>query len=155
MSTEHGTPELPPLPVDFRPAKTRAVLLAAAVAIFVVVSAVALLLDSLSPAEKTSFVFTAALLAGILVLLARPRVRADEDGVTVVNITRVRRLAWAEIVRVNLRTGDAWVFLDLSDGTSMPVLGIQPGNGRVAAVRDARLLRALAERHSSELPSGG
>ncbi len=106
MSTEHGTPELPPLPVDFRPAKTRAVLLAAAVAIFVVVSAVALLLDSLSPAEKTSFVFTAALLAGILVLLARPRVRADEDGVTVVNITRVRRLAWAEIVRVNLRTGD-------------------------------------------------
>ncbi len=155
MSTEHGTPELPALPVDFRPAKTRAVLLSAAVALFVVVSAVALLLDSLSPAEKTSFVFTAALLAGILLLLARPRVRADEDGVTVVNITRVRRLAWAEIVRVNLRTGDAWVFLDLSDGTSMPVLGIQPGNGRAAAVRDARLLRALAERHSSELPPGG
>ncbi|MGW9367716.1 PH domain-containing protein, partial [Streptomyces albidoflavus] len=48
-----------------------------------------------------------------------------------------------------------WVFLDLSDGTSMPVLGIQPGNGRAAAVRDARLLRALAERHSSELPSSG
>ena len=28
---------------------------------------------------------------------------------------------------MNLRPGDPWVFLDLSDGTSLPALGIQPG----------------------------
>lgn len=89
--------------------------------------------------------FTAALLSGVLVLLSRPKVVADEDGVTVVNITRSRRLAWAEIVKVNLRPGDPWVFLDLSDGTSLPALGIQPGIARESAIRDARALRALAD----------
>lgn len=78
-------------------------------------------------------------------LLSRPKVVADEAGVTVVNLTRTRRLEWAQILRVNLRPGDPWVFLDLSDGTSLPVLGIQPGIARARAIGDARTLRALAE----------
>ncbi|BFO19821.1 hypothetical protein SHKM778_62090 [Streptomyces sp. KM77-8] len=82
--------------------------------------------------------FTAALLAGVLFLLARPKVVADECGVTVVNIVSRRRLDWAEILRVNLRPGDPWVFLDLSDGTSLPALGIQPGIAKQQAIADAR-----------------
>lgn len=82
--------------------------------------------------------FTAALLAGVLFLLARPKIVADEAGVTVVNIVSRRRLDWAEILQVNLRSGDPWVFLDLSDGTSLPALGIQPGIARRRAVADAR-----------------
>ncbi|MBT3163383.1 PH domain-containing protein [Streptomyces sp. Vc74B-19] len=140
---------LPELPVTFRPGVTRAVLLTAGVALFVVVSLIGLLLSGLGPGERTSFVFTAALLAGVLFLLARPKVVADETGVTVVNIVNRRRLAWPEILQVNLRSGDPWVFLDLSDGTSMPVLGIQPGMARQRAVADARALRALAEAHSA------
>ncbi len=93
--------------------------------------------------------FTAALLAGVLFLLARPKVVADETGVTVVNIVHRRRLEWAEILQVNLRSGDPWVFLDLSDGTSLPALGIQPGIARQRAVADARALRALSEAHSA------
>lgn len=57
----------------------------------------------------------------------------------------MRRLDWAEILRVNLRSGDPWVFLDLSDGSSLPTLGIQPGIARAHAIRDARALRALME----------
>ncbi|WP_078878508.1 PH domain-containing protein [Streptomyces sp. NBRC 110035] len=136
---------LPSLPVTFRPGRTRAVLLAAAVGLFAAISLIALLLEQLSPGERLSFVFTAALLAGVLVLLARPKVDADETGVTVVNITTRRRLDWAQILRVNLRPGDPWVFLDLSDGTSLPVLGIQPGIARERAIADARALRVLAE----------
>ncbi|GGT02969.1 membrane protein [Streptomyces tanashiensis] len=138
-------PTTPTLPVTFRPGRTRAVLLTLGVSMFVVVTAVALLLERLGPGERASFVLTAALLSGVLVLLSRPKVVADEDGVTVVNITRSRRLAWAEILKVNLRPGDPWVFLDLSDGTSMPALGIQPGIARETAIRDARALRALAD----------
>jgi len=138
-------PELPALPVTFRPGRTRAVLLTAGAMIFVTITTVALLLEKLGPGERLSFVFTAALLCGVLVLLARPKVVADESGVTVVNIASGRRLDWAEILQVNLRPGDPWVFLDLSDGTSLPVLGIQPGIAREHAVRDARALRALAE----------
>ncbi|MEW2398346.1 PH domain-containing protein [Streptomyces sp. NPDC046862] len=138
-------PDRPALPVTFRPGRTRAVLLTASIAIFAVITVIAMLLEQLSPGERMSFVFTGALLGGVLVLLSRPKVVADESGVTVVNIVGRRRLAWAEIVQVNLRPGDPWVFLNLSDGTSLPALGIQPGIAKKRAIEDARTLRALAE----------
>ncbi|MFF4731371.1 PH domain-containing protein [Streptomyces mirabilis] len=141
-------PDLPTLPVTFRPSLTRAVLLTAGVAIFVVIAAVAMLLEQLSPGEKLSFIFIGALLFGVLLMLSRPKVVADETGVTVVNITTRRHLEWAEILQVNLRPGDPWVFLNLSDGTSLPVLGIQPGIAKQRAIQDARALRALAEARS-------
>ncbi|MET9735017.1 PH domain-containing protein [Streptomyces sp. NPDC006458] len=146
--------ELPALPVTFRPSRTRAVLLTAATAIFVVVSAVALLLERLGPGERVSFVFTAALLSGAVLMLARPRVVADESGVTVVNFASTRRLDWREIVQVNLRVGDPWVFLNLSDGTSLPAIGIQPGIAKEQAIADARTLRALVEARSGHDPEG-
>lgn len=147
-----AAPRPPALPVTFRPGRTRAVLLAAGVMIFVTITTVALLLENLGPGERTSFVLTGALLCAVLVLLARPKVVADASGVTVVNIAGRRRLAWAEILRVNLRPGDPWVFLDLSDGTSLPVLGIQPGIAKQHAIGDARALRALVEAHSLREP---
>ncbi|MDX2564912.1 PH domain-containing protein [Streptomyces sp. TX20-6-3] len=137
--------ETPVLPVTFRPGRTRVVLITMSVAIFAVISLVAVMLERLGPGERASFFLTAALLSGGLLLLSRPKVVADDEGVTVVNITRTRRLAWAEILKVNLRPGDPWVFLDLSDGTSLPALGIQPGIAKESAIRDARALRALAE----------
>lgn len=146
--------DLPALPVTFRPARTRAVLLGAGAAILVVITTVAMLLEQLGPGERLSFILTAALLFGVLLLLSRPKVVADEAGVTVVNIAGRRRLDWAEILRVNLRPGDPWVFLDLSDGTSLPVLGIQPGIARRRAIEDARTLRALVEARSVREPGG-
>ncbi|MFC8364912.1 PH domain-containing protein [Streptomyces griseorubiginosus] len=141
--------EPPALPVTFRPGRTRVVLLTAGVTIFVVITVIALLLEQLGPGERLSFVFTAALLAGVLFLLARVKVVADESGVTVQNIASRRRLEWAEIIQVNLRPGDPWVFLNLSDGTSLPALGIQPGIAKQQAIADARALRALAEARST------
>lgn len=138
-------PALPALPVTFRPTLTRVVLLSVGAAMFAVITVVAFTLEQLSGGERVSFVFTALLFFGVLALLSRPKVVADDSGVTVVNLTRSRRLSWAEIVRVNLRAGDPWVFLDLSDGTSLPALGIQPGIAKAQAIRDARMLRALAE----------
>uniref|UniRef100_A0AAU1I8K0 PH domain-containing protein n=1 Tax=Streptomyces sp. NBC_00180 TaxID=2903632 RepID=A0AAU1I8K0_9ACTN len=144
--------ELPTLPVTFRPGRTRAVLLTAGTAIFVVITAVALMLEKLGPGERLSFVLTGALMFGVLAMLARVKVVADESGVTVVNIATRRRLEWAEIVQVNLRPGDPWVFLNLSDGTSLPALGIQPGIAKQRAIADARTLRALAEARSIRDP---
>ncbi|MGW3953784.1 PH domain-containing protein [Streptomyces sp. NPDC004752] len=138
-------PGPPTLPVTFRPTLTRVILLTAGVAILLVISGVALALEQLGPGERLSFVLTGALIFWVLALLARVKVVADESGVTVVNIASRRRLDWAEILRVNLRPGDPWVFLDLSDGTSLPALGIQPGIAKQRAIADARALRALAE----------
>ncbi|MEU6765855.1 PH domain-containing protein [Streptomyces sp. NPDC046853] len=137
--------DTPALPVTFRPGRTRAVLLTAGAAILVVLTVISLLIPGLSAGERLSFIFTGVLLFGVLALLSRPKVVADESGVTVVNIATSRRLDWAEIVQVNLRPGDPWVFLNLSDGTSLPVMGIQPGIAKQRAISDARALRALAE----------
>ncbi|MFF5146797.1 PH domain-containing protein [Streptomyces sp. NPDC013157] len=144
--------ELPALPVTFRPGLTRVILLTAGVAIFATISGVALLLEQLGPGEKLSFVVTGALIFWVLARLARVKVVADESGVTVVNIAGKRHLEWAEIVQVNLRPGDPWVFLNLSDGTSLPALGIQPGIAKQRAVADAAALRALAEAHAISDP---
>ncbi|MER5987503.1 PH domain-containing protein [Streptomyces sp. NPDC001787] len=149
MSASAPRPEQPALPVTFRPTLTRVVLLAVGLAMFLVITVIALTLEKLNPGERTSFIFVAALFLGVLALLSRPKVVADNAGVTVVNLTRTRRLAWAEILRVNLRVGDPWVFLDLSDGTSLPALGIQPGIAKKQAIRDARALRVLAETHGT------
>ncbi|MEV6618987.1 PH domain-containing protein [Streptomyces sp. NPDC051051] len=141
----------PTLPVTFRPSRTRAVLLSAGAVLFLVISAVALLLE-LGPGERLSFVLTGVLCFWVPAQLARVRVVADDSGVTVVNIASRRRLEWAEILQVNLRQGDPWVFLDLSDGTSLPALGIQPGIDKQQAIAHARALRSLVEARSVHDP---
>lgn len=141
---------LPPaLPVTFRPGRTRAVLLILGCAAFAALTVVAVLLEPLGPGERAVFVLTGALFLAAALLLGRPHAVADEEGVTVVNIITTRRLAWAEIVQVNLRPGDPWVQLDLADGTCLAVMGIQPGVARERAIADSRTLRALAEAHGS------
>ncbi|MDX6355697.1 MAG: hypothetical protein QOF98_2600 [Streptomyces sp.] len=138
------------LPVTFRPIVTRVVLVGTAIALLVVFSIVAVLMphDGAAPwstGDRITVVFTGLLIAAVLLLLARPKAVADAAGLTVVNLIVKRRLEWPQVVRVNLRSGDAWVHLDLSDGTTLAVMGIQPGLAKGRAVRDARRLSALAE----------
>jgi len=139
----------PALPVTFRPTVTRIVLLTVGAALVVVLTAIGLLLENLSPGEQASFILTGLLFFAGLALFSRPKVVADEAGVTVVNLITTRRLEWAEVLRVNLRPGDAWVHLDLADGTSLPAMGIQVGVAKARAIDDARALRVLAEHHGT------
>ncbi|RKN44747.1 PH domain-containing protein [Streptomyces hoynatensis] len=155
MSTrEPAAPQLPALPVTFRPTVTRVVLLSIGAAVFATLTLVAVLLPAgeavdWSAAERVAFSLGGLLVWAVLALLSRPHVTADAEGVTVVNLTVRRRLAWAEILRVNLRPGDPWVTLDLADGTVLAVMGIQPGVARRTALAHARALRALAEAHGT------
>lgn len=142
------SPELPRLPVVFRPTRNRAVLLSAALALFAVLLVVPLSL-AIGLRDRLTFVGTGVVLALVLLWLSRPKVVAAPNGVTVVNLATKRRLDWAQVLRVNLRSGDPWVYLDLADGTSLPAMGIQPGIARNQAIRDARTLRALAETYGS------
>ncbi|WP_030412069.1 PH domain-containing protein [Streptomyces sp. NRRL S-1448] len=140
---------LPGLPVTFRPTRTRVVLFTVGIAQLAALTAIALALPKLTGGERISFIVTGLLVGAVLLLLARPKVVARPEGVTVVNLTTRRELAWAQIVRVNLRQGDPWVHLDLADGTSLPAMGIQPGIARNQAIRDARALRDLTEKHGA------
>ena len=153
-----GTRTADLLPLTFRPVVTRLLLLALGLALVAVLTTVAVMMphDGAAPwttGERISVVVTGAVFCAVLMLLSRPKAIAERDGLTVINITVKRRLAWPQVVRVNLRPGDAWVHLDLADGTTLAVMGIQPGIARQQAVRDARRLRDLV-RELGEAPGG-
>lgn len=137
--------ELPSLPVTFRPTVTRVVLIGVGSGAFAALAVIALLLPPLSLGERIVFIATGTLFLAVLLLLSRPHVVADQQGITVVNLTTRRRLEWAEVLRVNLRPGDPWVYLDLADGTALAAMGIQPGVARKHAMKEARALRALVD----------
>jgi hypothetical protein len=77
--------------------------------------------------------------------LARSRLVARDSGLTVVNGYRVRRYEWNEILGVTLRRGSPWAVIDLSDGTSIPAMGIQGSDG-ARATGQVKLLRSLVNR---------
>ena len=79
--------------------------------------------------------------------LARSRVVARESGLTVVNGYRTRRFEWNEVLAVSLRAGSPWAVLDLSDGTSVPAMGIQGSDG-ARATKQVRRVRALVNAHT-------
>ncbi|MDQ3424402.1 MAG: PH domain-containing protein [Actinomycetota bacterium] len=90
------------------------------------------------------------LVVALLVLngVFRTAVHADTAGLTVVNVYRVRRLEWAQVLRVNLRRGDAWAVLDTDDGTTVYVMAIQGSDGDRAR-RAARQLRQLVDQQTT------
>lgn len=81
-----------------------------------------------------------AAMVAALHALGRCRVDATEEGVVVVNGYRTRRFDWAQVVAVRLRSGAPWASLDISDGSTVPVMGIQGSDGAraVTAVRELR-----------------
>jgi hypothetical protein len=142
--------EPPALPVTWAPRRNRVVLLTASGLLALVFLGMAVVLPpSWHLNDRIMLSCLGLVLSSVGLMLARPKVVADPDGVTVVNHLRVHRLHWAEIVRVNLRQGDPWATLDLSDGTSLAAMGIQPSGGREQAVLAARALRDLAEQRGA------
>ncbi|MFG3053190.1 PH domain-containing protein [Kitasatospora sp. NPDC048239] len=133
-------------PVTWAPRRTRAVLLPVCALLVVMFAAIAVALpQNWQLNDRIMMALSGALFAAAGLMLARPRVSADADGITVVNFVRSRRLSWEEIVRVNFRQGDPWATLDLADGTSLAAVGIQSGVGKAQAIADARALRDLVE----------
>ncbi|RKE17866.1 PH domain-containing protein [Streptomyces sp. TLI_171] len=134
------------LPVTWAPRRNRVVLLILCAVLVVLFAVLAVALpDNWQFNDRVMMVGSGLLFAAVGLMLARPKVTADADGLTVVNFVRSRRLAWAEVVRVNFRAGDPWVMLDLADGTALAAVGIQPAGGRDQAIAAARTLRDLVE----------
>ena len=78
-------------------------------------------------------------------LLARSRASAGTHGLVVVNGLKRREFEWAEVLAVHLPPGAPWATLDLADGTTVSVMGIQGSDGR-RAQENVRELRALINR---------
>ncbi|MUL40869.1 PH domain-containing protein [Streptomonospora sp. PA3] len=102
--------------------------------------------------DRLGLVGLGAVGAGVLHLLARPRLVAAEDRVTVVNCIRTHVLEWPEIIDARMPVGEPWPTIDLADGSTLAVLGIQSNDGDHARTALADFRRLLHTRGEAEEP---
>lgn len=140
----------PALPRTWRPLGVRLAAIACGVMLAVVCTVAWFGFDESIRSRFTLFQKSTMAVLGLLVLsvghaLARSRVVARADELLVVNGYRSRHLAWAQVVAVRMPPGQPWATLDLSDGTTVPVMGIQGSDGLRAKTALSEL-RALINR---------
>ncbi|CAL9404258.1 putative protein [Nocardiopsis dassonvillei] len=139
----------PEPPRVWRPRAVRAVAYGLGLLIVATMAVLALILPGdWRVMDRVLLVGMGLVIAATLHLLARPRLVAGPDGVTVVNSIRTHVLSWAEIVDVRMPEGEPWPSVDLSDGTTLAVMGIQSADGdrsRVALEEFRELLRRRGE----------
>ncbi|MFV2142959.1 PH domain-containing protein [Isoptericola sp. G70] len=104
----------------------------------------------LGAGTRVSLVAFAIFAVWLLWRLGGVHAKPDAEGLTVRNIVRRRRVAWPEVVAVRLTVNDPWVILDLADGGTLAVMGIQRADGE-RGMAEARRLQALA-RQLGEAP---
>ena len=141
--------------VVFRPRRARVVVYACAVAVAAVLVTMAVLLPSggaqgWGMGSRVSVVGFAGVFVWFLHRLASVRLVTDADGVEVVNILSRRRLDWAEVVGVRLTRDDAWLLLDIADGTSLAAMGVQRSEGELAQRQAREFARMVAARSRTE-----
>jgi len=149
-----GSAPAPTTVVVVRPRKAMIVAWVGAVAVLALFVVVAVLLRTADTgvyfrlADQVAMVMIGALIAGGLLLLARPRVRADADSVEVRNVLVTRTLPWDVVERVAFPDGASWARLELIGDDYLPVLAIQAVDGQraVDGIRQVRALHAAARR---------
>lgn len=97
-------------------------------------------------ADQVAMVLLGLLVAGGVLLLARPRVRADARGVEVRNVGVPRYLPWELVRAVSFPDGASWARLDLPDDEYLAVMAVQAVDGQraVVGIRQLRALHAAA-----------
>lgn len=85
--------------------------------------------------------------AGIM-LVARPRLKADEQGIAVRNVLGETYFPWAVVIRIAFPAGAHWAQVVLADDETHPLLAIQAMDRQRAV--DA--LQAVRELHAKYAP---
>lgn len=96
--------------------------------------------------DRIGLVVIGLMVAGVLHMLARSRVTADDRGLIVVNGLRTHEYEWAEVLGVSMGEGAPWPTLDLADGSTLPAMGIQASDGDRARRAVAELATLVHER---------
>ncbi|GGP62416.1 PH domain-containing protein [Saccharothrix coeruleofusca] len=138
--------------VEFRPKKIRLVAAVCAVFLVVVFTIVGLLLGDtptgviFRTSDQVAMIILGVLLACGVLLLARPRVRADAEGVEVRNVITSHRFAWSDVLHVSFPDGASWARLELPDDEYISIMAVQAVDREhaVAAVRALRELHRAA-----------
>lgn len=98
----------------------------------------------LRPHDQVAMAGLALVLAGAVLLLIRPRLKAGPTGMAVRNLIEYRFIPWSEVVDVSFPPGRRWARIDLPANEYVPVVAIQSidGDRAVAAMDTIRGLMA-------------
>jgi hypothetical protein len=96
----------------------------------------------LGASDQVAVILIGVLLAAGVLMLLRPRVRADAGGIEVRNIVGIRRFEWSATRGVSFREGVPWARLELPADEYVPMTAIQAVDG-LRAVYAMRELRRL------------
>ncbi|MEV0696574.1 PH domain-containing protein [Saccharopolyspora sp. NPDC050389] len=135
--------------VEIRPQKVRRVAIPIAIVLVLVFAVVGLLLRNtptgviFSVSDQVAMVALGLLLGSGVMLLTRPRLRADADGVEVRNIIGTQRFSWPLVQAVTFPDGASWARLELPEDEYVPIMAIQASDGEraIKAMRELRELR--------------
>ena len=154
-SGPHAGREPGPDVVRARPVRLRRVAFGTAAVVVVLFVAIAALLGRTSsegvefgPGDQIAMVLLGVLVAAGVLILARPTVVADLDGVRVQNIFTTKDVPWEVVRAVSFPDGTPWAMLDLADDDQIALLAVQAADGQ-RAVSTVRALRALHARHAA------
>jgi len=97
--------------------------------------------------DQIAMVAIGVLVAGGVLLLTRPRVRAGERGIEVRGVLGETLFGWDQVRGVSFPDRKAWARLELADDDYVPLLAIR-ANDKEHAVLALERLRALGARYA-------
>ncbi|OBA58929.1 hypothetical protein A5647_19255 [Mycobacterium sp. 1100029.7] len=103
-------------------------------------------------ADQVAIALLGLVIAGLVLLFARPRLRVGQAGLSVRNVLGDKLIPWSEVVGVSFPAGSRWAHIDLPDDEYIPVMAIQAvDKDRAVAAMDA--VRSLFARYRPDLPT--
>ncbi|HEY6857838.1 MAG: hypothetical protein QOD02_5105 [Mycobacterium sp.] len=102
-------------------------------------------------ADQVAMAGLGFVLAGLVLLFARPRLRVGAAGLSVRNLLGDRLVPWSDIVGVSFPSGARWARIDLPDDEYIPLMAIQSVD-KDRAVEAMDTVRTLLRRYRPDLP---
>lgn len=102
--------------------------------------------------DQVAFALLGLVLAGVVLLFARPRLRIGAAGISVRNLLGDKLIEWPDVVGVSFPAGNRWARIDLPDDEYIPVMAIQAVD-KERAVEAMDTVRALLARYRPDLPT--
>jgi hypothetical protein len=101
-------------------------------------------------ADQVAMAILGLVIAGALLLFARPTLRIGPAGLSVRNLLGYRLIPWSEVVGVSFPAGGRWARVDLPDDEYVPVMAIQAVD-KDRAVDAMDTVRSLLARYRPDL----
>lgn len=76
-------------------------------------------------ADQVAIALVGAVIAGVVLLFARPRLRVGASGVAVRNLLGDKNIPWSDVVDISFPRGARWARVELPHDEYIPVMAIQ------------------------------